>query len=87
LEAQGEAEAVVTVRKGQTEGLRQISEVGFDVSQLLAVQGLETVRQTIGPTDKTLLLPSDLASLAGLAGALGRIWGNRNPEPPATPMP
>lgn len=85
LEAQGEGEAVVTVRRGQTEGLRQISEVGFNVSQLLAVQGLETVRQAIGPTDKTLLLPSDLAGLAGLAGALGHVWGSAAPEAPSSP--
>ncbi len=88
LEAQGEAEAVVTVRRGQTEGLQQIAAVGFDVSQLLAVQGLETIRQSIGPTDKTLVLPSDLAGLAGLAGALGRVWGVAGGgQPPSSQMP
>jgi regulator of protease activity HflC (stomatin/prohibitin superfamily) len=82
LEAQGESEAVVTVRRGQTEGLRQIAEVGFKPDQLLAVQGLETIRQTIGPTDKTVLLPTDLAGLAGLAGALGKVWQKAAGEPP-----
>ena len=77
LEAQGEGEAVATVRHGQTEGLREIASLGFAAPQLLALQGLETMRQTVGPTDKTVIVPSDIAALAGAVGAIGNIWPRR----------
>ena len=82
LEAQGESEAVATLRQGQTEGLQQIAAVGFSADQLLAVQALETLRQTVGRTDKTILLPTDLASVLGAAGALGQVWRGAGQAPP-----
>ncbi len=74
LEATGEGDAVQILRRGQTEGLRQVSSLGFNEQQLLAVQALETIRQTIRKTDKTILLPSDLSSILGMVGAMGQVW-------------
>lgn len=82
LEAQGEAEAVLTVRRAQAEGLRLMKEVGLDRS-LLALQGLDAFRASIAPTDKTILLPSDLAGLAGVAGALRGVFGSGETAEPS----
>jgi regulator of protease activity HflC (stomatin/prohibitin superfamily) len=69
LEAEGEAQAILAIRRAQAEGLRVLKEVGPDAA-LLALQGMETFRAAVGPTDKTVVVPTDLAALAGAAGLL-----------------
>ncbi len=81
LEAEGEGEAITTLRRGQTAGLREIADVGFAPEQLLAIQALETLRQTIGRTDKTILLPTDLSGILGVAGGMGQVWQTVTAKP------
>ena len=80
LAAEGEGQAIATLRRGQTEGLEAIAKLGFKPNELLALQGLEALRNTLRSTDKTLVLPSDLAGLVGLAGAMGQVWQAGTPD-------
>ena len=80
LAAEGEGQAIATLRRGQTEGLEAIAGLGFNPKELLALQGLEALRNTLRSTDKTLVLPSDLAGLVGLAGAMGQVWQAGSPD-------
>ncbi len=84
LAAEGEGQAIATLRRGQTEGLQAISGLGFNPKELLALQGLEALRNTLRSTDKTLVVPSDLAGLVGLAGAMGQLWQAVPPDRGAT---
>ncbi len=68
-EAQGEAEAILSVQKATAEGIRMIKEAGADKS-VIQLKSLEALAK-LGESDSTkLIIPSEIQSLVGLAGAL-----------------
>jgi len=72
LEAEGEAQAVVTVRSAEARGLAMLKEAAVD-SNVLTLKAFEALTQMAQGNATTILLPSDLASLAGSVAALSQV--------------
>jgi regulator of protease activity HflC (stomatin/prohibitin superfamily) len=71
LEAEGQAQAVVTVRNAEARGLVMLKEAGAD-SAVLTLKALEALAQMAQGNAATIVVPSDIAALAGAVTALAQ---------------
>lgn len=72
LEAEGEAEAIMTVYEARAKGLTMLKEVKPDQA-LLTIQGFDALREVANGQATKIIIPSDLAGIAGTLKALVEI--------------
>lgn len=70
--AEGEAEAILAVQKATAEGIRLIREAGIDNS-VLALRGIEALKDVADGQATKIIIPSDLQSIAGLATTIKEV--------------
>lgn len=69
LEAQGEAEAILTVQKAYADSLVMIKDAAAD-EKVVALKSLETLKDIGNGQATKLIIPGDLAGLAGALAAI-----------------
>jgi regulator of protease activity HflC (stomatin/prohibitin superfamily) len=67
--AQGEAEAIIAVQKANAEGIRLLNEAAPS-DKVLTIKSLEAFEKAADGKATKLIIPSDIASVAGLAASL-----------------
>ena len=68
-EAAGEAEAILTVQKAMAESIRMLNEA--DPSQkVLTLRSLETLQKVADGKATKMIIPSEIANLAGLVASV-----------------
>jgi regulator of protease activity HflC (stomatin/prohibitin superfamily) len=72
LEARGQAEAIVLMRQAEARGLAMLKEAGAD-SAVLTLKALEALTQAAQGPATTIIVPSDLAGVAGALAGLTRV--------------
>lgn len=72
LEAEGEAEAILKVSDARARGLTMIKDVKPDQA-LLTIQGFDALREVANGQATKIIVPSDLAGLAGTLKSLAEI--------------
>ena len=65
-EAEGRAEAIRAVQNAQADGIRAIKEAGAD-DAVIRLKSLEAFQAAADGQATKIIVPSDIASLAGLA--------------------
>ncbi|MBE5944518.1 MAG: SPFH/Band 7/PHB domain protein [Lachnospiraceae bacterium] len=75
--AQGEAEAIMTVQKANAEGIKFLNESAPDKS-VLTLKSLEAFGKAADGKATKLIIPSDIAGIAGLASSLTEIAGSKD---------
>lgn len=65
-EAEGEAQAIITVQKAQAEGIKLLNEAKPE-EKVIALRSLESFEKAADGQATKIIIPSDIASLAGLA--------------------
>ncbi|MDR1764979.1 MAG: SPFH/Band 7/PHB domain protein [Lachnospiraceae bacterium] len=65
-EAEGEAEAILQIQRANAEGIRLIREAGADEA-VLRIKSLEAFRAAADGKATKIIIPSELAGIAGLA--------------------
>jgi regulator of protease activity HflC (stomatin/prohibitin superfamily) len=70
--AEGEAAAIVTMGKANADAVSMLKEAGAN-EYVIALRGLETLEKVADGTDTKIIIPTDLASLAGLSGGLSNV--------------
>ena len=68
-EAEGEASAIIAVQTAQAEGIRLINEAAPSKSYL-SLKGMEAFEKAADGKATKIIVPSDLQSLAGVAGSV-----------------
>ena len=68
-EADGEAQAIIKVQQATAEGLRLIKEAGAD-EQVIKLKSLEAFAEAAHGQATKIIVPSDIASLAGTISAV-----------------
>ncbi len=68
-EAEGQAEAIRKIQEARADGIRFLKEAGAD-DAVLTLRSLEAFEKAADGRATKLIIPSDIQSLAGLAGAL-----------------
>ena len=68
-EAEGQAQAIRKVQEANADGIRLIREAGADKS-VLTIKSFEALEKVAEGKSTKMIVPSDLAGLAGLAGSL-----------------
>ena len=68
-EAEGQAEAMRKIQEARADGIRFLKEAGAD-DAVLTLRSLEAFEKAADGRATKLIIPSDIQSLAGLAGAL-----------------
>lgn len=67
--AEGESEAIIKIQQAKAEGIRMIKEAGPN-NEIISLQSLEAFKEAAkGPANK-IIVPSEIAGLAGLAKSL-----------------
>ncbi|NCB52859.1 MAG: SPFH/Band 7/PHB domain protein [Clostridia bacterium] len=79
LEAEGEAQAILTVQTATAEGIRQINE-SKPSSEVIKIRALEAFSAAANGRATKIIIPSDIAGLAGLAGALKEVITEQEPS-------
>ncbi len=72
LQAEGQAQAVVTVRTAEARGLTMLKDAGADAT-VLTLKAFEALAQMAQGSATTILIPSDLAGVAGAVSALTQV--------------
>lgn len=72
LEAEGEAEAILKVNEARARGLTMIKEVQPDTA-LLTIQGFDALKEVAHGQATKIVVPNDLAGLAGSLAALAEV--------------
>lgn len=72
LNAEGEAQAVITVRRAEAQGLTMLKEASADPA-VLTLKAFEALAQMAQGSATTILIPSDLAGVAGAVSALSQV--------------
>ena len=67
--AEGDAEAIIKVQQAEADGIRMLNEAAPS-REVLTIRGLEAFKRAADGKATKLIIPSDIASVAGLAGAL-----------------
>ncbi len=75
--AEGEAEAILTVQKANAEGIKFLNESAPDKS-VLTLKSLEAFGKVADGKATKLIIPSDIAGIAGLASSLTEIAGSKD---------
>lgn len=70
--AEGEAKAILEVQKATAEGLKLIKEAGAD-ERVLALKGIEALKDVADGQATKIIIPSEIQSLAGLATSVKEI--------------
>lgn len=65
-EAEGEAQAIIAVQKAQAEGIKLLNEAKPE-EKVIALRSLESFEKAADGQATKIIIPSDIASLAGLA--------------------
>lgn len=65
-EAEGEAQAIIAVQKAQAEGIKLLNEANPE-DKVIALRSLESFEKAADGQSTKIIIPSDIASLAGLA--------------------
>lgn len=65
-EAEGEAQAILAVQKAQAEGIKLLNEAKPE-DKVIALRSLESFEKAADGQSTKIIIPSDIASLAGLA--------------------
>ncbi|HIU78144.1 MAG TPA: SPFH/Band 7/PHB domain protein [Candidatus Avilachnospira avicola] len=80
-EAQGQAEAIRLVQEANADGIRMLKEAGADEA-VLRIKSLEAFSKAADGKATKIIIPSDLASLAGAVGSIAEVAssGSREPE-------
>jgi regulator of protease activity HflC (stomatin/prohibitin superfamily) len=68
-EAEGEASAIIAVQTAQAEGIRLINEA-TPSKEYLSLKGMEAFEKAADGKATKIIVPSDLQSLAGVAGSV-----------------
>ena len=68
-EAEGEAEAIRMVKQATAEGIKMLVE-SAPTKQVLTLQSLDAFKEAANGNATKIIIPSDIAGLAGLAGAV-----------------
>ena len=71
-EADGEAQAIIKVQQATAEGLRLIKEAGAD-EQVIKLKSLEAFAEAAHGQATKIIVPSDIASLAGTISAVAEV--------------
>ena len=71
-EAEGEAEAILKVQQAKADGIRMLKEAGAD-SAVLQMKSLEAFEKAADGKATKIIVPSELASVAGLASGIKTI--------------
>ena len=74
-EAEGQAEAILKVQQANADGIRFIREAGADQA-VLTIKSLEAFAKAADGKSTTIIIPSDIQGIAGLAAGLKEIAGN-----------
>ena len=72
LEAEGEAEAILKVNEARARGLTMIKDVQPDAA-LLTIQGFDALKEIANGQATKIIVPNDLAGLAGSIAALAEV--------------
>ncbi len=80
LEAEGEAQAILNVQKAFADSLVMIREAGMD-DKVLALKSLEAIKQLGEGQATKLIIPGDLAGLAGVFASLKEAVGDSAGQP------
>lgn len=65
-EAEGEAQAIIAVQKAQAEGIKLLNDAKPE-DKVIALRSLESFEKAADGQSTKIIIPSDIASLAGLA--------------------
>lgn len=76
-EADGEAQAIIKVQQATAEGLRLIKEAAVD-EQVIKLKSLEAFTEAAHGQATKIIVPSDIASLAGTVSAVSEVVKNSN---------
>ncbi len=71
-EAQGQAEAIRMIQQAQADSIRMINEAG-PTREVISLRSLDAFSEAANGQATKLIIPSDIAGLAGLAGSLKEI--------------
>ena len=74
--AEGEAEAIIAVQKANADGIRFLNESAPDQG-VLTLKSLEAFSKAADGKATKLIIPSEIASIAGLASSLTEIASNK----------
>ncbi len=74
--AEGEAEAIITVQKANADGLKFLNEAAPEQA-VLTLKSLEAFAKAADGKATKLIIPSEIAGIAGLASSLTEIAGNK----------
>ena len=67
--AEGDAEAIIKVQQAEADGIRMLNEA-CPSKEVLTIRSLEAFKRAADGKATKLIIPSDIASVAGLAGAI-----------------
>ena len=71
-EAEGQAEAILTVQKATAEGLKMIKDVQLD-APVIQLKSLEAFEKAADGKATKIIIPSEIQGLAGMATSLGEL--------------
>ena len=74
--AEGEAEAIIAVQKASADGIRFLNEAAPEQG-VLTLKSLEAFQKAADGKATKLIIPSEIASIAGLASSLTEIAANK----------
>lgn len=75
-EAEGQAEAILKVQTATAEGLKKLNDANA-TKEVIALKSLESLEKVADGKATKLIIPSELQSLAGLAGSLKEIINDK----------
>ncbi len=81
-EAQGRAEAIRLVQQANAEGIRMLKEAGADEA-VLRIKSLEAFTAAADGKATKIIIPSDLAALAGTVQSIAEVAASAKEEPKA----
>ena len=77
--AEGEAEAILTVQRANAEGIKYLNEAAPDKA-ILTLKSLEAFGKAADGKATKIIIPSDIAGIAGLASSLTEIVSKQQSE-------
>lgn len=72
--AEGEAKSIALVYEAEAVGLQRLCETNL-TSQVLSLKSLEALKEVANGNSTKIFMPTELASVASLAGVLGEVSG------------
>ena len=78
-EAEGRAQAIRLVQQANAEGIRMLKEAGADEA-VLKIKSLEAFAKAADGNATKIIVPSDIAGLAGIVQSVAELAQNTNTE-------